>query len=178
MPTALAAPMIRSGFRPANNWAIAASSEPTSASDGRRTSSRKTWNWFSGLTSSISILVHVNPGVSVGTMNNAGRRLPVLASSVRPTTSTACAWSTPEMYTFWPLRTQSLPSQRAAACGHLLHHDGQLVHACAAAAVLLGQVDADEAEFACLLPQFVGVLARAGLLQVVVLAVIRGHGRH
>ena len=27
--------------------------------------------------------------------------------------STACAWSTPEMNTFWPLRIQSLPSRRA-----------------------------------------------------------------
>ena len=34
-------------------------------------------------------------------------------SEVRPTTSTACAWSTPEMNTFWPLRIQSLPSRRA-----------------------------------------------------------------
>ena len=54
-----------------------------------------------------------NPGVSVGTTNNAGRRLPVLASSVRPTTSTAWAWSTPEIHTFWPDRIQSLPSRRA-----------------------------------------------------------------
>ena len=31
----------------------------------------------------------------------------------RPTTSTACAWSTPEMNTFWPDKIQSLPSRRA-----------------------------------------------------------------
>ena len=64
--------------------------------------------------------------------------------------------------------------QRAAARGHLLHDQGQLVHARAAAAVLLGQVDPDEAEFACLTPQFGGVLAGAGLLQVVLLAVVGG----
>ena len=57
IPTALAAPMIRSGFSPANNWAIAASSDPTSASAGSRTSSRNTWNWNSGLMISIGILV-------------------------------------------------------------------------------------------------------------------------
>ncbi len=55
MPTALAAPMMRSGFRPAKSCAIAASSAPTSASDGSRTSSMNTWNWRSGLMSSISI---------------------------------------------------------------------------------------------------------------------------
>ena len=59
-------------------------------------------------------LVHVKPGVSVGTTNSAGRRCPVLAvSAVRPTTSTASAWSTPEMHTFCPDSTQSLPSRRA-----------------------------------------------------------------
>jgi len=81
--------MIRSGFSPANNWAIAASSAPTRASAGSRTSSMNTWNWLSGMVSSIGIPVKVKPGASVGTMNNAGRRLPVLVSSVRPTTSTA-----------------------------------------------------------------------------------------
>ena len=50
-----------------------------------------TWNWLSGMVSSIGILVKLNPGASVGTMNSAGRRLPVLASSVRPTTRTLCA---------------------------------------------------------------------------------------
>lgn len=39
--------------------------------------------------------------------------MPVLASSLRPTTSTACAWSMPEIKTFWPLMIQSLPSRRA-----------------------------------------------------------------
>ena len=63
--------------------------------------------------SSMSIGLKVKPGASVGTTNNAGRSLPVFASSVRPTTSTACAWSTPEIQTFWPLRIQSLPSRRA-----------------------------------------------------------------
>lgn len=92
--------MMRSGLSPANSCAMAASSDPTSASAGSRTSSKNSWNWFSGLTISMSILVHVMPGVSVGTTNSAGLRLPVLWSSVRPTTSTACAWSTPEMYTF------------------------------------------------------------------------------
>jgi hypothetical protein len=72
MPTALAAPMIRSGFSPANSWAIAASSDPTSASDGNRTSSRNTWNWLSGMHSSMSIFVQLRPLASVGTMNNAG----------------------------------------------------------------------------------------------------------
>ena len=60
-----------------------------------------TWYWFSGLTSSMSILVKVNPGVSVGTTNSAGRSDSDLAPGpdweVRPTTSTAWAWSTPEM---------------------------------------------------------------------------------
>ena len=69
----------------------------------------------------------------------------------------------------------TINSSGAAVGRHLLHHQRQLVHARAAAAVLLGQVDADEAEFACLVPQFVGVLAGAGLLQVVVLAVVGGH---
>ena len=116
MPTALAAPMIRSGFSPANNCAIAASSEPTSASDGSRTSSMNSWNWLSGLTSSMSIFVQLKPGVSVGTMNSAGLSDSDLAPVLdwaRPTTSTACAWSTPEMNTFWPDRIQSLPSRRA-----------------------------------------------------------------
>ena len=140
------------------------------------------------------------------------------------------------MYTFWPLRIQSLPSRRAVvvmrcefepASGSVIANaiviepsaipgshrffwssvpnlamivplmagettissSGQppadissitmdeLVHARAAAAVLLGQVHADEAEFACLLPQFVGVLAGARLLQVVVLAVVGGTSR-
>ena len=39
--------------------------------------------------------------------------VPRFASSVRPTTRIACAWSTPEMYTFCPDRIQSLPSRRA-----------------------------------------------------------------
>ena len=38
-----------------------------------------------------------------------------------------------------------------------------------------GRLTPDEAEFACLVPQFVGVPAGAGLLQVVVLAVVGGH---
>ncbi len=50
---------------------------------------------------------------SVGTMNSAGLSLPVLASSVRETISTASAWSTPEMKTFWPDSSQSEPSRRA-----------------------------------------------------------------
>ena len=41
-----------------------------------------TWNWLSGMVSSIGILVKVNPGVSVGTTNSAGRRLPVFAPIV------------------------------------------------------------------------------------------------
>ena len=175
----------------------------------------------------------VNPGASVGTTNSAGRRLPVLASSVRPTTSTACAWSSPEIHTFWPgqdpvaavaaggggdavrvrpgvgfgdgerhgdraVGDAGHPAllllvgaelgddravdgggdhhhqQRTAARRQLLHHQRQLVHAGAAAAVLLGQVHPDEAELACLAPQFVGVATGAGLLQVVVRAVVGG----
>ena len=39
--------------------------------------------------------------------------LPVLASSVRATTSTLSASSTPEIQIFWPFRTHSSPSLRA-----------------------------------------------------------------
>ena len=49
------AAMIRSGFRPANSCTRPASSSPTSASAGSRTSSMKTWNCCSGLTISIGI---------------------------------------------------------------------------------------------------------------------------
>ena len=45
----------------------------------------------------LSIVGRLKPGVSVGTTNKAGRSLPVLASAVRPTISTASASSTPEM---------------------------------------------------------------------------------
>ena len=68
--------------------------------------------------------------------------------------------------------------QGAARRGHLLHDHRQLVHACPAAAVLLGQVDPDEAEFARLAPQFGRVLAGARLLQVVLRSVAGRHGRH
>ena len=54
-------------------------------------------NWWSGSTMSMAIGVAVNPGVSVGTMKSAGFSPPVAASSVRETTNTASAWSTPEM---------------------------------------------------------------------------------
>ena len=211
MPTALAAPMMRSGFSPANSWAIAASSEPTSASAGSRTSSRNTWNWFSGLTSSMSILVQVNPGVSVGTTNSAGRSCrswpgPVggaaddehrlrlvdagdvdLLAGQDPVAAVAAGgggdpvrvgagvgFGDGERHRDRSVGDAGQPAllllvgaeladdravdggrhhhhqQRAAGRGHLLHHQRQLVHAGAAAAVLLGQVDPDEAEFACL----------------------------
>jgi hypothetical protein len=65
--------------------------------------------------------------------------------------------------------------QRRAGRGHLLHDQRELVHARSATAVLLGQIHPDEAEFACLAPQLSGVLAFAGLLQVVLFAVVGGH---
>ena len=63
-------------------------------------------------------------------------------------------------------------AQPAAASSSI--DERQLVHAGAAAAVLLGQVDAEEAELAGLVPQLVGVLAGARLLEVVVVAVVGG----
>ena len=62
---------------------------------------------------SISIGLNSKPGVSVGTRNRAGCSVPARASAVRPTTSTASAWSTPEMNVLRPLRIQSAPSRRA-----------------------------------------------------------------
>ncbi len=61
--------------------------------------------------------------------------------------------SVPNLLMIVPLMAgeTTISSSGAAAGRHLLHHERQLVHARAAAAVLLGQVDADEAEFACLL---------------------------
>ncbi len=46
-------------------------------------------------------------------MNRAGFSLPVRASSVRPTKSTASAWSMPETKTLRPDSSQSSPSRRA-----------------------------------------------------------------
>ena len=89
--------MIRSGLRPANSCTRPPSSSPTSASAGSRTSSRNTWNCSSGLTISIGMGVKLSPGASVGTTNRHGLSLPVLASSVRETTSTFFDSSTPEM---------------------------------------------------------------------------------
>ena len=89
--------MIRSGLRPANSCAMPASSSPTSASAGSRTSSMKTLNCFSGLTISMSIGANSKPSASVGTTNRQGLSRPVRASSARATTSTAPASSTPEM---------------------------------------------------------------------------------
>ena len=59
----------------------------------------KTENCCSGLTISIGIGVYSKPSASVGTTNRQGLQpLPVLsASSVRATTSTLAASSTPEM---------------------------------------------------------------------------------
>jgi hypothetical protein len=54
----------------------------------------------------------VKPSASVGTMNSAGLRLPVLASSVRATTSTFSTSSTPEMNVLPPLRRQPPSSSR------------------------------------------------------------------
>ena len=50
-----------------------------------------------GTVISTGISVFSKPGASVGTTASAGRSVPVLASSARPTTSTASASSTPEM---------------------------------------------------------------------------------
>ena len=61
----------------------------------------------------MSIGVYVNPGASVGTMNNAGFSLPVRASVMRATTRTWEASSTPEMYVLPPFSSQSSPSRRA-----------------------------------------------------------------
>ena len=97
MPTANAEAMIRSGLSPANSWSIAASSAPTSASAGSRTSSRNTLNCRSALMMSISILVYSSPAAPVGTTKSTGLRAPVVESSVRATTSTLLATSTPEM---------------------------------------------------------------------------------
>ena len=73
----------------------------------------KTGNCSSGLTHSIGIGCASKPAASVGTTNSTGLTLPVLASSVRATTSTLSASSTPEMKTFRPLSTHSSPSRRA-----------------------------------------------------------------
>ena len=62
MPIANAAVMIRSGLSPAKSWSSPASSSPTSASAGSRTSSRNTVNCFSGLTISISICLGLEAG--------------------------------------------------------------------------------------------------------------------
>ena len=56
-----------------------------------------TWNCSSGLTISIGIGRASKPSASVGTTKSTGFSLPVLASSVRATTSTLSASSTPEM---------------------------------------------------------------------------------
>ncbi len=56
-----------------------------------------TANCCSGLTISIGIAVASKPAASVGTTNRHGLSLPVFASSVRATTSTLSASSTPEM---------------------------------------------------------------------------------
>ncbi len=105
--------MIRSGFSPANSWTSPPSSSPTSASAGSRTSSMKTWNWFSGLTSSIGITFASKPSASVGTTKRQGLRRPVLASSVRATTSTLSASSTPEIQILRPVSSHPSPSRRA-----------------------------------------------------------------
>ena len=72
-----------------------------------------TWNCFSGLTISTGMWVYSSPSASVGTTNSTGFTLPVFASSVRATTSTLSASSTPEIQIFWPLSTHSSPSRRA-----------------------------------------------------------------
>ena len=98
IPLASAAPVIRSGLSPANSAASAASAvSPTIASAGSRTPSRNSANCFSGPMISTGISVFSKPGASVGTIDSAGRSVPVRASSARPTTSTASASSTPEM---------------------------------------------------------------------------------
>jgi hypothetical protein len=79
--------MMRSGFSPAKSWTRPASSEPTSASAGTRTSSKKSANCFSHATNSVSIFLYSNE--SVGTTKSAGLSLPVRASAVRATTRTA-----------------------------------------------------------------------------------------
>ena len=55
VPQANAAPMMRSGLSPANSCSMPASSLPTSASAGSRTSSKNRVNCFSGETMPMSI---------------------------------------------------------------------------------------------------------------------------
>jgi len=70
---------------------------PISPAAGTRTSSRNSWNWFSGETISISIFLYSSPGASVGTRNSAGLSLPSRESAVRATTRMWSHSSTPEM---------------------------------------------------------------------------------
>ena len=107
------AAMIRSGLRPAKSCTRPPSSSPTRASPGSRRSSMNTENCSSGLVHSIGIALASNPSASVGTTNSTGFTLPVLASSVRATTSTLSASSTPEMKILRPFSTHSSPSLRA-----------------------------------------------------------------
>lgn len=65
--------------------------------------------------------------------------------------------------------------QKAASLGgQFLLDDGELEEPRTAAAVLLGKVHPDEAEFAGFLPQFGGVLVGVGLLDHVLVAVLFG----
>ena len=181
---------------------------------------------------SISIGVNSKPGESVGTRNSAGCNVPSRASAVRPTTSTASAWSTPEMNVLRPLRIQSRsvaaggrrdpvrvrpgvrlgdregddrlaagdarqPSlallvgaeagedraddrrrddhhqQPGAAGVELLGDDRQLVHPGTPPPYSTGQVDAEKAELAGLVPQLGHRLVRRRLGPGVLPAVLR-----
>ena len=68
--------------------------------------------------------------------------------------------------------------QAGARRRDLLHHDRQLVHSCAATAVLLGKIHPDEAQFARLRPQFVGLATLTGAFAEVVLPVLGGQRGH
>ena len=72
--------------------------------------------------------------------------------------------SVPNLLMIVPLMAgeTTISSSAAAAGRQLLHDQRQLVHAGAAAAVLLGQVDPEEAEFACLVPQLGRCARRRG----------------
>jgi hypothetical protein len=71
---------------------------PSKRSAGTSTSSKKSWNCFSGALISTGMSVRSRPGASVSTIKSDRRPRPVSASTpVRTTTSTADASSTPEM---------------------------------------------------------------------------------
>ena len=103
MPVASVAAVMRSGFSPKNTCRKPAPSSPTSRSAGTSTSSKKSWNCFSGVVISTGMSDRSSPGASVSTTNSESVARPLVSSvPVRVTTSIKRASSTPEMYVFVP----------------------------------------------------------------------------